>query len=435
MGKLVAETLSCGLLPKVVPEFPEITVGGAYAGTAGESSSFKYGIFDSTVSSIEIVLADGTIEIASEAENADLLYGSAGACGTTGVVTLLGVELIDGAPFVELEYHRVSSMPEASKYMNDAFSNPDDLDFIDGILFTPTSGVIMTGHLAQKANPTLPTRRFTRPQDQHFYRHVEKLLVYQSDHFPLKEVIPIVDYLFRYNRGCFWGAKYAFRYFHVPFNRITRWILDPFMQASVMFHALHESGLANQGLIQDVSFPLQSTADFVDYVGKEFDCYPLWLCPLRPTSAEKAQTWGRSFGMGRKAGMDSHFCNVGVWCMVPKMGEDAFVRMNREFEKKIHSLEGLKALYAHTYYSEDEFWEVYDKEAYDSLRRKYSAVTLPTVYDKVRVKPREIQRTIEGRNVPARLLATFNAILWDVWPFSGLYGVWRTLISRDYLLH
>jgi FAD/FMN-containing dehydrogenase len=58
MDKLVEATLEYGLIPPVVMEFPGITVGGGYAGSAGESSSFKYGYFDQTVNSVEIVLAN-----------------------------------------------------------------------------------------------------------------------------------------------------------------------------------------------------------------------------------------------------------------------------------------------------------------------------------------------------------------------------------------
>jgi delta24-sterol reductase len=42
MDALVRETMKAGLLPPVVMEFPGITVGGGFVGTAGESSSFKY---------------------------------------------------------------------------------------------------------------------------------------------------------------------------------------------------------------------------------------------------------------------------------------------------------------------------------------------------------------------------------------------------------
>ena len=73
----------------VVIEFPGITVGGGFSGTSAESSSFKQGFFDRTISSIEIVLANGDVVACSEAENTDLLHGAAGAMGTLGIVTLL----------------------------------------------------------------------------------------------------------------------------------------------------------------------------------------------------------------------------------------------------------------------------------------------------------------------------------------------------------
>lgn len=46
MDKLVHATLARGMVPPVVMEFPGITVGGGFAGSAGESSSFRYGYFD-----------------------------------------------------------------------------------------------------------------------------------------------------------------------------------------------------------------------------------------------------------------------------------------------------------------------------------------------------------------------------------------------------
>ena len=55
MGELVAATLPRGFIPPVVMEFPGITAGGGFAGTSGESSSFRHGFFDRTVNRIEVV--------------------------------------------------------------------------------------------------------------------------------------------------------------------------------------------------------------------------------------------------------------------------------------------------------------------------------------------------------------------------------------------
>ena len=49
-----------GLVPKVVPEFRKITVGGALMGGAMESSSFAHGTFGDTISACELLLSNGT---------------------------------------------------------------------------------------------------------------------------------------------------------------------------------------------------------------------------------------------------------------------------------------------------------------------------------------------------------------------------------------
>jgi FAD/FMN-containing dehydrogenase len=64
MDRLVESTLRHGLVPPVVMEFPGITAGGGFAGTAGESSSFKHGYFDQCVNAVEMVLPDGEVVVA-----------------------------------------------------------------------------------------------------------------------------------------------------------------------------------------------------------------------------------------------------------------------------------------------------------------------------------------------------------------------------------
>lgn len=59
MDKLLETVRSIKLMPPVVMEFPRITVGGGFAGTGGESSSFRQGLFERTITRIKIVLANG----------------------------------------------------------------------------------------------------------------------------------------------------------------------------------------------------------------------------------------------------------------------------------------------------------------------------------------------------------------------------------------
>ncbi|EMT74209.1 Delta(24)-sterol reductase [Fusarium odoratissimum] len=82
MDRLVEATMPFGIIPPVVMEFPGITAGGGFAGTSGESSSFRHGFFNETVNSVEMILGNGDTIRASREEHEDLFHGAAGAAGT-----------------------------------------------------------------------------------------------------------------------------------------------------------------------------------------------------------------------------------------------------------------------------------------------------------------------------------------------------------------
>jgi delta24-sterol reductase len=86
-GVCLAAASCMHLMPPVVMEFPGITVGGGFAGTGAETSSFRHGLFEQTVTVIDIVLANGEAVHASRSEREDLFYGSGSSFGTTGVIT------------------------------------------------------------------------------------------------------------------------------------------------------------------------------------------------------------------------------------------------------------------------------------------------------------------------------------------------------------
>lgn len=396
---------------------------GGFAGTAGESSSFKYGIFDCTINRIEIVLANGDVVNASSTERPDLLSGAAGSCGTFGVITLLEIQLIEATKYVELTYHPVTSISETVQKCKDETKN-SSIDYLDGIIFSKSSSVIMTGRLTNNTSANGP-QRFTRAYDPWFYIHAKKCI---RSNKPYTETIPLVDYLFRYDRGGFWGGAHAFKYFLTPFNRITRFLLDHFMHTRVMYHALHESGIADMTIIQDLGIPISKAESFISFIDSTFNFYPLWLCPIRPSQqlASQNSPQNQLFSMSQAVdeSSDEFLLNVGVWGMGSTNREE-FISQNRAIEQKVTELSGLKCLYAHAYYTEDEFWNIYDRKSYEALREKYHASTLPTIYEKVRVdvsaSSSEKDRSIKGR-------------VKGVWPFNGLYGVYRAAMGGDYLM-
>ncbi|KGQ05484.1 Delta(24)-sterol reductase [Beauveria bassiana D1-5] len=432
MDALVDATLAHGLVPPVVMEFPGITAGGGFSGMAGESSSFRHGAFDATMRSIEIVLPTGEVVArASKTDNPELFWGAASAFGTLGVVTLLEVELRDAKEYVELTYALTTNSRDTVRVMEEAAAR-EETDYIDGIVFSKDATVVCIGRLTDEMPKGTSPQRFSRRSDPWFYIRAQQVLKQlQKQHVQetpntVVDYIPLRDYLFRYDRGGFWVAEYAFRYFLTPFNRITRSALDRFMHARVMYRAVHKSGLADTHMVQDVGVPYAAVDDFSAWLDAHFAIYPLWLCPLRVQRDGADAQHGLHSEFGRPDA--PNLMNFGVWGSLKGTRRDV-VAKNRDLERKVQALGGKKWLYAHAYYPEDEFWAHYDRASYDALRAKYGAGYLPSVYDKVKVD-------VDGEEAAVR--ATWKARakhgVKEIWPVRGLYGFYKAAVGGDYLL-
>jgi Delta24-sterol reductase len=424
MDSLVEVTLPYNLVPPVVMEFPGITAGGGFSGTSGESSSFRYRFFDRTINWIEMVLPNGEKVTASSTDKPDLFWGAAASFGTLGVITLLEVQLIEAKSYVELTYHSTRTMSQAMKKIEGATADISN-DYLDGIVFAKDWIVICSGRLTNNVPDGATVQQFTRAKDPWFYLHAKEITSQATE--SVVEFVPLIDYLFRYDRGGFWVGMYAFKYFITPFNRVSRRILDRFMHTRVMYHALHQSGHSQQYIIQDVAVPYPAAEDFVDWLHETFGIYPLWLCPLRQRGKAANSPLGL---LAEKVDPNApeYLMNFGVWGPGSRNRQE-FVRANRRLEQKVQDLQGKKWLYAHAYYTEDEFWSIYDRKEYDALRTKYHATYLPSVYDKVKVDVEAEEKAIRESWI-VWLLALF----WSIWPLSGLYGVYRAWMGGDYLL-
>lgn len=370
MDKLVKQTLKYGLVPPVVMEFPGITVGGGIQGGAGESSSYKWGCFNQTFNWYEMILANGKVVKTSATKNSDLFYGTAGSYGTLGVMTAGEIQLIPAKEYVQLTYIPVSSFNDAVKTLDTVIAEKHD--FIDGIMFAKNQGVIMVGNMTH--NVTGQVQRFSRAHDPWFYLHAQEMTQDQL----MTETIPLTDYLFRYDRGAFWVGRFAFDLFGVSFTPFKRWLLNPILHTRKLYQALQESGASQEHVVQDLALPRDKAVKFMEFVDAKLGIYPLWLCPLRPDNMSPLQSNNLKTPM---------VINVGVWG-ARVASYKKFLAANRSIETQLQKLGGKKWFYAHSYYPEQEFWSIYDKPAYDKLRTKYHATTLPNIFEKISVTKR-----------------------------------------------
>lgn len=455
MDRLVEATLKHNLVPPVVMEFPGITAGGGFAGTAGESSSFRHGFFDENVHSVEMVLPDGEVVTAmpspGQTPYADLFRAAAGAVGTLGVTTLLELELMPARKYVRTTYRRTHSVAEAIEAIREETHPSRGNDYVDGILFSKEHGVVITGQMTDEKPDDAPVQTFSRARDPWFYLHVQNRTAAHNTadqaRPPPQDYVPLAEYLFRYDRAGFWVAASGWRYFRVvPFNRLTRWFLDDFVHTRMLYRALHGSGESARFIVQDIAMPFATAEALVDYTAQELSIWPLWLCPLKrrapPTfhpftttpvaaaAAAAAPPTDNRMGIYNEQQQQQQeeapmMLNIGVWGWGPS-DPATFQAANRALEHKIRDLGGMKWLYAHTYYDEPEFWSMYGgREWYDALRHKYKAdvAGLPSVYDKVKVDLDKMQAQKKASGLKG------------VHPFGGLYGIWKAIQSKDYLLH
>lgn len=385
MLELATYTLKFGLIPKVVPEFKGITVGGAIMGCGGESSSFKHGLFHDICPKLKVMLGDGSIVWASNKENEDLYHGLCGSYGSLGVLLAAEIELEEAKDYVNIDIRRYSSAKEAIVAMREAIHASSD--FLEGIVFAKDHAVVLTARQSNTRTSDCYRDTFYAPW---YYQKIK--------HKDVQAIsMPILDYIFRYDKGAFWMGTYVlqpgiFKRFllegvlklqKAKLPWLTKPLLEKFCQmndpgiivrslfswamtSQRLYNLLHkgEKWVQDRLIVQDFTLPEDSVQEFVDEVEEGYAIYPLWLCPL------KGHKSGQLFVPN--IAQDPKFTiNVGVYGLPDT--QDPASGVLSKLEKRAFELSGRKWLYANSCYTLDDFWKIYPEAHYHMLRKNYKA--------------------------------------------------------------
>ena len=114
-----------------------------------------------------------------------------------------------------------------------------------------------------------------------------------------------------------------------------------------------------ESVIQDVEIPIENCTKFISFFHKEIGIKPVWICPVK--THKNYDLYPMS--------LSKLYVNFGFWDVVKTKHADG--HYNKMIEKKVKELGGKKSLYSTSFYSEKEFWELYNKKRYDQLKRKY----------------------------------------------------------------
>jgi FAD/FMN-containing dehydrogenase len=339
--KLVDRTLPLGFVPIVVPELKTITIGGAVAGCSIESMSYIHGGFHDTCLEYEIITAKGEVLTCTPDNEHSLIFQMMhGSFGTVGILSRLVFRLIPAKPFVHLRHETHTSI---DGYMASIWSHYErrDVDFMDGIIHSPSHLVLCVGDFTDSAPYT--------------NRYDWLKVYYQSTAQRREDYLKTPHYFFRYDQGV--------TNVH-PKSFIGRLLLGKFLGSSQI---LRIAGKLRWLLLSDdrpdvtvdTFLPFSRLKEFLEWYAKDFGHFPLWVVPYARVHDYEWLTnsfWSKL--------SDKLMIDIAIYGMKQR-GETNYYRL---MEEKLQELGGIKTLISYNYYKEDEFWTIFNRKNYDTVK-------------------------------------------------------------------
>ncbi len=368
---LVERTLALGTMPAVVPQLKSITLGGAVAGVGIEASSFRHGLVHDTIAALDVLTGDGRIlHCTPDNEHRDLFCAFPNSYGTLGYALAVTARTVPVKPYVALTHTRY---PSAGACFAAIFALCGDatIDFLDGTVFAPDEIYLTTGRFTDAAPHT----------SDYTYENI----YYRSIRTKAVDWLTVRDYLWRWDTDWFWcsknvGAQHPLvrrllgrkRLNSITYQRIMRWN----SRWGVTRALATLAGRSAESVIQDVDIPLERCADFLAFLHGEIGILPIWLCPIRvPVTAPPTPLYPLRSG--------AIYVNFGFWDVVTDPVKRPAGYRNRMIEREVVEMGGLKSLYSDSYYTEREFWQIFDRATYLDLKARYDPRgTLPDLYAK-----------------------------------------------------
>jgi len=117
----------------------------------------------------------------------------------------------------------------------------------------------------------------------------------------------------------------------------------------------------------DVFIPFSKAGEFMDWYRREINFFPLWCVPYKRV---REYEWIASDFI--KKTNDELFLDLAIYGMKRKGDKNYYKIM----EDELMDIGALKTLISNNYYTESDFWKVWNKENYDRVKK----VTDPTTF-------------------------------------------------------
>ncbi|WP_415647049.1 FAD-binding protein [Stackebrandtia soli] len=365
--RLVAATLPHELMPTVVPQLKTITLGGAVAGLGIESTSFRAGMPHEAVREMDVLTGSG--DVVTVCPGDDLFECFPNSYGTLGYAVRLVIELAPTMPTVALRHVRYVTGRELFDGLAEHVDDPE-VDFCDGVSFTPCESYVTLGRFTIEPGPTSD--------------YTGQSIYYRSIRRRDTDRLTVADYLWRWDTDWFWCSaafgvqnRHLRRFWPVPLRRsdVYRRLVALDRRIGLSRRIARARGQRREAVIQDVEIPLAESASFLDAFSRHIPIRPVWICPLRSTTATTPPLYPLTSGT---------YVNFGFWATVGLADGQADDHHNRLVEQLVIDHGGHKSLYSTVHYDRSQFWRDYDESAYRQVKKRYDPTgRLPDLFDKV----------------------------------------------------
>lgn len=384
MGDITHYLIPKGYALAVQVEMDDLTVGGLCMGIGIETSSHKYGLLFETVEAYEIVTADGELVRASRSENQDLFHALPMSHGTLGFMVAVELAIVPVKKYMEVKYLPYHNLKAMSEKMAKLAAQPVPPAFLEGLVFSSDSGVVMTGEFSDKPGTGLKVNSINRFYKPWFYLHVKSFLNSGEG----MEHIPLRHYFHRHTPSVFFQLKDLIPFAYKKWYRwLFAWMGAP--KISLMKYSmtkeLRRRALKNR-VAQDIIIPIEEMDEAIMYIDKHYRIYPLWICPVRLFNHSDNEGIIRNPFNTSEDNESSMFVDIGVYGIPPfvKQGGWDSITTSRDLEHYTFKKHGFHMLYADIFMTREEFENMFSHRLYRSMRNKYHAEgSFPEVYDKV----------------------------------------------------
>jgi len=351
---LADATLPRGLAPAIVPELKSITIGGATTGVGIESGAFRYGLVHDTVQEIDVLVADGRVLTCSRKQRPELFYGFPNSYGSLGYATRVRLRLMPVQPHVRLEHTPFREPEKLFAAIADECVQPT-CAYLDGVYFAPGEFVLTRAHFIESLPPGAESSDYTWMR-QYWRSLRERRQDYLSIH----------DYLWRWDTDWFWCSRNVGAHLKPVRLLLGRKRLSSITYQKIMrssrrwpLSLLQSMRPRTESVIQDVDIPIASAAAFLEDFEAEIGIRPVWICPFVVPEGRFSLFQLRT---------DTPYINFGFWDMVRSSKPDG--HYNARVEELVARHGGKKSLYSRSTYDETTFWQHYDRQAYEALKRE-----------------------------------------------------------------